>query len=365
MSEFLSETPEVYLYDEDPFIDFTKPESYERVFAIKEDNIPNILQSFQNVAKEVKNKFPVISSVESKDITLPELLKEEGVHAQITSGYRPGAKTAQGQVSNHSKEGGAYDIKPADGYTWKDLTKEIYANKRIRDWMEDHGWGILEETDATTMKKTGATGPHWHFGPDNAAISNWRKRRIQYGESGFKFEDTLAESTPQYAPPSVVPLLQKLLTYEFEDPNIPIPTVTKNRRMVFPVIGKSKVFKTDDLKTDTLKSIAQVESGGRYDAKNPNSSASGMFQFTDATKKQYGYDDSPEGQWAAASRLYDDRSTQLQEYIKNYGDRGMSWKQLMYGMWWRPKSVQNFLQTGSDNYKSKDGMTLQKIFAKI
>lgn len=361
MSEFLSETPEVYIYDEDPFIDFTKPESYERVFKIKEDNIPSILESFQKAAQTVKNKFPTVKIQE--DISLPDLLKQEGVHAYITSGYRPGAKTSSGKTSNHSIEGGAYDIKPSEGYTWKDLTKEIYSNKKIRDWMEEHGWGILEETDAATMKKTGATGPHWHFGPDSAAISNWRKRRIEYGEKGFKFEDTLAETEPEYVPRSVMPLFKKLLTYEFEDPKIPLPTWNvKKQRLVFPIIGNEVA--TDE-KADTLAAIAQAESGGNPYAKNSQSSASGMYQFTDATKKQYGYDDSIEGQHAAASRLYDDRSAQLQGYIQKYGTRGLSWKQLMYGMWWRPVSVENYLRTGSDGFKDKNGTTLQKIFAKM
>lgn len=359
MSEFLSETPEVYIYDEDPFIDFTKPESYERVFKIK-DNTPSILENFQNAAKAVKNKFPIISKQVEEDISLPDLLKQEGVHAQITSGYRPGAKTSSGKTSNHSIEGGAYDIKPADGYTWKDLTKEIYSNKKIRDWMEQHGWGILEETDTATMKKTGATGPHWHFGPDSAAVSNWRKRRIEYGEHGFKFEDTLAETEPEYVPQSVMPLFQKLLSYEFTD--IPLPTWnTKKQRVVFPVIDDTQSSE----KADTLAAIAKAESGGNPYAKNPKSTASGMFQFTDATKKQYGYDDSIEGQMAAASRLYDDRSAQLKKYIQKYGDRGLTWKQLMYGMWWRPQSVYNFLANGSDNFTDADGMTLKKIFAKI
>ena len=36
--------------------------------------------------------------------------------------------------------------------------------------MNDHGWGIIEETTSEVMAKTGATGKHWHFGPDSMGV---------------------------------------------------------------------------------------------------------------------------------------------------------------------------------------------------
>jgi hypothetical protein len=42
---------------------------------------------------------------------------------------------------------------------------------------------------------------------------------------------------------------------------------------------------------DYYKRLAEIESGGNPNAQNPNSSAGGLFQFTDATAKQYGLDD--------------------------------------------------------------------------
>jgi hypothetical protein len=46
-----------------------------------------------------------------------DILKSEGVHFKVSSSFRPGAKTAKGTPSNHSKkdkEGNplAYDIVP-------------------------------------------------------------------------------------------------------------------------------------------------------------------------------------------------------------------------------------------------------------
>ena len=50
---------------------------------------------------------------------------------------------------------------------------------------------------------------------------------------------------------------------------------------------------------------------------------------------------------------------------QKYGTRGKTEAQLMYGMWFRPQSVLNYLQTGKDNYKDKQGTSLDRIFSKM
>jgi len=62
--------------------------------------------------------------------------------------------------------------------------------------MEKKGWGIIDETNPSTMKQTGATGPHWHFGPDTLAVKQWNDNVIRYGQNGFKFEDNLSQTIP-------------------------------------------------------------------------------------------------------------------------------------------------------------------------
>lgn len=116
--------------------------------------------------KENSQKVPDL------DISFEELLKQEGIHARITSGYRPGATTSSGKVSHHSKEGGAYDVVPTKG-TFEDLREEIYGNPRIVAWLKNKNWGILEETTDVVKRKTGATGNHWHFGPDKSAVAQF------------------------------------------------------------------------------------------------------------------------------------------------------------------------------------------------
>lgn len=131
----------------------------------------------------VQENYPI-----NPNISLEDLLKQEGVNARVSSGYRKGAMSKNGHKSNHShlnSDGtpGAYDIVPNDG-NFENLRKEIYGNPRIISWLKAKGWGILEETTSDIMKKTGATGKHWHFGPDTAAIDMSKKNGINYAKFG-------------------------------------------------------------------------------------------------------------------------------------------------------------------------------------
>ena len=125
-----------------------------------------------------------------ENISLEQLLKEEGIQAKISSGYRSNSKTKQGKNSNHSKldengQAGAYDIVPLDG-DFETLRQKIYGNQRIVNWLKSKRWGILEETTSNIMRKTGASGKHWHFGPDSAAIKMSEQNGISYAKSGIK-----------------------------------------------------------------------------------------------------------------------------------------------------------------------------------
>lgn len=108
------------------------------------------------------------------EVSFEDLLKQEGVHARITSGYRENSKTSFGKTSHHATKGGAYDIVPTDG-DFENLRREIYGNPRIIAWMKNKGWGILEETNPEIKRRTGATGDHWHFGPDKIAVQQFNQ----------------------------------------------------------------------------------------------------------------------------------------------------------------------------------------------
>ena len=385
---------------EDPFLtaDLTDPNSYAELF--KQDKPPtaiDLLGNLQKSAEDIKSKFPTIGKSDSETISLPDLLKQQGVDFTITSSYRPNAITKSGHKSNHSIEGGAYDIKPANGKSFEDLKEQIYSNPTIVQWMNDHGWGIIEETTSEVMAKTGATGKHWHFGPDSMGVQNFKKRlneynnKVEKGEQGLKFEDTLSEYNPE--PPKLNTknlLMFKNLLYSddlSDDDYNQIFTDNNNEttETVFPHIftpePKTKSYSSsnykgsiptlihqmipDKEKADILTKIAYNESGFNINAKNPKSSASGLFQFTNATKQRFGYGNTAEEQIQAASRLYDNNLQQLQSMTSQYGTKGKSLAQLMYGMWFSPQATLNYLKTGNTNFSDAQGTTLNKIFNKI
>lgn len=97
-----------------------------------------------------------------------------GIYFRITSGLRPGAKTKQGKMSHHAA-GNAIDVTPIEGQTYVDLTTKIRNSPEFVKWMREHGYGIYDETTAAVMAKTGASGAHWHIGPDRVAVAGLEK----------------------------------------------------------------------------------------------------------------------------------------------------------------------------------------------
>ena len=92
-----------------------------------------------------------------------------GIYFRVTSGVRPGATTKSGNPSWHAS-GYAIDVTPIAGQTYEDLRQAVRNNPAFVKWMQDHGYGIHEETNPGVMAKTGATGKHWHVGKDKIAI---------------------------------------------------------------------------------------------------------------------------------------------------------------------------------------------------
>ena len=116
-----------------------------------------------------------------------DLIKTYNLPIQISSGYRGkngfrGGKTKSGKQSNHNKldEHGhpmAYDIQPlVNGKVDKsdsafvNLRNILANNQDVKEWFRMRDWGILDETTPQMMAKTGATGKHFHIGPDRAAV---------------------------------------------------------------------------------------------------------------------------------------------------------------------------------------------------
>jgi hypothetical protein len=73
----------------------------------------------------------------------------------------------------------AYDIAPTAGHTFDDIRKAIYSNPDVVNWFRNRGWGVLEEMQdgkrgfydvSGKFHYTGATGPHFHIGPDSFGV---------------------------------------------------------------------------------------------------------------------------------------------------------------------------------------------------
>lgn len=121
------------------------------------------------------------------NMSFEDLIKTYNLPIQISSGYRGkngfrGGKTKSGKQSNHNKldEHGhpmAYDIQPLvngkvdkSDSAFANLRNILANNQDVKEWFRMRDWGILDETTPQMMTKTGATGKHFHIGPDRAAV---------------------------------------------------------------------------------------------------------------------------------------------------------------------------------------------------
>ena len=105
---------------------------------------------------------------------LPGLLRDAGLDVRVTSGYRKaGSVGTAGSRSWHPRHG-AVDIVPQGKTTFEDIERVVRENPAVRNYLLSNGFGFLDETNRTDrgralMKRTGATGSHFHFGRDTSA----------------------------------------------------------------------------------------------------------------------------------------------------------------------------------------------------
>lgn len=89
---------------------------------------------------------------------------------KITSGYRAGAKTKQGNVSRHSK-GEALDISPD-----KEVYNYLWNTPEGISLLYKYQLGVLDETTQEMLNKTGGTGAHYHIGKDTNLVDAMNRR---------------------------------------------------------------------------------------------------------------------------------------------------------------------------------------------
>ena len=226
---------------EDPSsIDWSKVTGYESQPTITESQsaTPVTKQQVQHIFKD-----PSIQVGEMQGLL--DAFADAGISLRITSGTRPGATTKQGKLSNHAL-GRALDITPVVGQTpedFKDLAEKIRNSPDLVKYMQDHGYGILDETTPEALARTGGTGAHWHIGPDKAAIAGLET--ILKGKQGLKIPILFAKEGTKNK--SVVqqllntPLKSTVIGNQFSDLD---PAVLKRYADVatdfVPILGDAK-----------------------------------------------------------------------------------------------------------------------------
>ena len=163
----------------------TIPKEYSELIKFK------TIDEIKNKMEEVVNQPVVIPQIpqvmDLKSMSLQELIDQEDLPIKITSGYRANSKTKSGNTSHHSRKDSygnpmAYDIVPmfngkvnTTQQGFELLSSSIINNPVAVQWFKDHNFGLLDETSKEMMQRTGATGKHFHIGPDKIALSNWDK----------------------------------------------------------------------------------------------------------------------------------------------------------------------------------------------
>ncbi len=181
-----------------PVINYPYTEQFDQTNYIDSQNDPFIDTLQLPITKQNKSNQgfagwkPLTNNQVSQNnnlanMSFEDLIKTYNLPIQISSGYRGkngfrGGKTKSGKQSNHNKLDGyghpmAYDIQPLvngkvdkSDSAFANLRNILANNQDVKEWFRMRNWGILDETTPQMMAKTGATGKHFHIGPDRAAV---------------------------------------------------------------------------------------------------------------------------------------------------------------------------------------------------
>lgn len=107
---------------------------------------------------------------------IENVFKRAGINVRVTSGYRGPSNSIgkAGSKSNHTVQNFAIDIVPTDGDFIK-LKQQMLNSPEIQKYFKERNFGVLDETTAEALEKTGGTGKHFHVGPDIQGQNTWSK----------------------------------------------------------------------------------------------------------------------------------------------------------------------------------------------
>ena len=105
---------------------------------------------------------------------------------RVTDGKREASqKVGKNYGTSKHNTGEAFDISAQD----KDVADYLMNDVEGAALLNKYGLGLLDETNPETIKKTGATGPHYHIGKDPALV---QKSMVRY--------ETLSKQQPKQKP---------------------------------------------------------------------------------------------------------------------------------------------------------------------
>ena len=138
-----------------------------RVLAKKGAEIPKAQRGTHSESPNVQNismrKLAAIRNTDPKLLYLLNLLSKKGYNVEGKSGMRPHSETAGERESRHAA-GQAMDV------VFPDLGAGAYdailKDPEIAAYLLQNDITAINEYDPTVQEKTGATGPHIHFGYD-------------------------------------------------------------------------------------------------------------------------------------------------------------------------------------------------------
>lgn len=396
---------------------------------ISESGTPIVKNSLPTATRST----PLVSPIEPSNqedlssLSFEDLVKQEKLPIKITSGFRGkgslrGGKTLQGKRSNHNRldsQGNpmAYDIVPTNG-NFEELLNLMYSNSRVVNWFKQRGYGILEETTPSVMKRTGATGKHLHIGPDTWArkMFNSRISKAQQGMKISPFVEYEAVEIPETK--LELPSIDTPLTdvpnniVRFNNVGVPVirnnmPTATRSQNIDFtpqttenmkttknsisdkikgnqkellsqtidklskedPNIGKIKQF---------LMDTAALESSYKMNITSRASTASGWFGFLDSSKKMASkalginfnreqFNNDPELQIKSAAWLYYNHlnTATKQGTIEAANKKGYSIDDVIHSYWLNPTWAKNFFLYDIKGGKDAFGTNIEKYLKKI
>lgn len=163
---------------------FTAPlEKYQNQLDSRLKRINNLLQSMSTSNNQNKSINKDLISIDISD-----LLKQEGITKINGKDILFGNPNLRKRgVTYGSKNSHHYERDPLTGNAnardisivggthkdYEDFKNILMSNPRVRQWLQQRNWGIINEIIPQVTSQTKATGPHFHFGPDRWARQIW------------------------------------------------------------------------------------------------------------------------------------------------------------------------------------------------